>query len=170
MANKRQKPRELLRNQRPDRMTAVTLLPQPDRKTPRTPAGLHPVAQHAWREFWASDVSYAVDLHADLGALKRWAHCISERARFSELVAHSPLVKGSRDQLRRNPLVDHIAVLNSEIARCEDHFGMTPLARMRLGIASAGAEVGRMAVERRRATVEHQSEYDDPRDVLEIVV
>jgi P27 family predicted phage terminase small subunit len=170
MANKRQKPRELLRNQRPERMTSVVLLPQPDRKTPPAPAGLHPVAQRAWREFWASDVSYAVDLHADIGALKRWAHCLSERARFSELVAQSPLVKGSRDQLRRNPLMDHIAVLNSEIARFEDHFGMTPLARMRLGIASAGAEVGRMDVERRRATVAHTSEYDDPRDVLEIVI
>jgi P27 family predicted phage terminase small subunit len=170
MAGKRQKPRNMLRTQRPDRMLAVPIRLDVGRKPPTTPAGLHQIAQKAWRDFWASDVSYAVDLKADLGALRRWAHCLSERARFSELVELSPLVKGSAGQLRRNPLVDHIALLNAEITRYEDHFGMTPLARMRLGIASAGAEVGRLVVAERRAMVEADAgEYADPRDALRVL-
>ena len=45
-----------------------------------------------------------------------------------------PLVKGSHEQLMLNPLFRRLRDLNREISRAEEHFGMTPLARLRLGV------------------------------------
>lgn len=79
---------------------------------------------------------------------------MSERERFAELVAATPLVTGSTGQLVSNPLVNQITLLTREIVHYEEHFGMTPLARMRLGIAIGEADEARVQIERRRATLE----------------
>lgn len=59
---------------------------------------------------------------------------MDERERLRLAIARAPLVKGSHEQLMLNPLFRRIRELNREIARGEEHFGMTPLARMRLGV------------------------------------
>ena len=44
----------------------------------------------------------------------------------------APLLEGSHEQLLLNPPVGRLRELNREISRAEEHFGMTPLARLRL--------------------------------------
>ena len=100
-------------------------------------------------------------------ALQRWAHCLSERERFSELIESSPLVKGSTGQPVNNPLVGQVAKLTREIAHYEEHFGMTPLARMRLGI-DALAELTNRRFFQARNPVRYDNSVD-PRDALKVL-
>jgi phage terminase small subunit len=75
-----------------------------------------------------------VDLDADGEALRHWILCVEEREKLRAATVRAPLVKGSHEQLMLNPLLRRIRDLNREIARAEEHFGMTPLARLRLGV------------------------------------
>jgi phage terminase small subunit len=75
-----------------------------------------------------------VDLDAEGEALRHRILCVDEREKLRAATVRAPLVKGSHEQLILNPLVRRIRELNREIARAEEHFGMTPLARLRLGV------------------------------------
>lgn len=139
MANKYQKPVSELQNNRPDRVNRRTLqlvAPGDARPVPATPKGLQAGAQKRWRALWASPVAPAIDLTADGEALHRWIHCVSERERLQPLADRTPVVKGSTGQLVANPVYGILGGLTKEIERLEEHFGLTPLARMRLGIAT----------------------------------
>jgi P27 family predicted phage terminase small subunit len=134
MAGKRYKHPDTLQGhrQKPPMLSLVT----PDKPdVPSAPRGLRTVAKAAWVSFWSSSISQVVDRDADMPALVNWAKNVSERERFRAILKTSPLVKGSTGQLVRNPLSGEIARLTAEINRAEEHFGMTPLSRMRLGIA-----------------------------------
>jgi hypothetical protein len=67
-------------------------------------------------------------------------------------------VKGSHEQLMLNPLFRRIRDLNREIARAEEHSGMTPLARLRLAVTlfqelAAKAELDGTRTQRRPHTM-----------------
>lgn len=104
------------------------------RLAPRIPDGLGGHAAAVWAAFWASRVSGAVDLDADGEALRLWILCVDDREKLRGATARAPLVKGSHDQLMLNPLLGRLRDLNRKISRAEEHFGMTPLARLRLGM------------------------------------
>ena len=120
-----------------------------DRPPPATPKGLQPGAQRRWRKLWVSPVAGLIDLDADGEALERWIHCVSERERLQSLADKTPLVTGSTGQLVANPLYGVIRGLSREIARLEDHFGLTPLGRMRLGFVQTQVDRGRADLLRR---------------------
>ncbi len=103
-------------------------------RRPSAPEGLGEHALGAWSGFWASKVSGAVDLLADGEALRHWILCVDEREKLRAATVRAPLAKGSHEQLMLNPLCRRLRDLSREIARAEEHFGMTPLARMRLGV------------------------------------
>jgi P27 family predicted phage terminase small subunit len=158
MPNKYQKPVSELQYKRGDRAERRTLqLVQPDqrRPAPDMPKDLEPGAQRAWRKFWRSQSAGGIDLDSDLAAILRWIHCLSEVERLQPLADKTPLVKGSTGQLTANPLYGVIASLKREVERYEEHFGMTSLSRMRLGIATVqhAASVHDLTarLERRRA-------------------
>lgn len=133
MAGKRQKPPGELVYRRGGRaQPLVQVAPATVTPTPPEDVGEHALA--VWSAFWASRVSGAIDLLADGEALRHWIRCVDERERLRVATSRAPLVKGSHDQLMLNPLFRRIRELNREIARAEEHFGMTPLARMRLGV------------------------------------
>lgn len=92
-----------------------------------------------WRSFWKSSVAGLVDLDADLDALNEWICAIDERARVAPEIAADLLTSGSKGQQRLNPLVSYVQQLNRAIERAEEGFGMTPLARMRLGVESTNS-------------------------------
>lgn len=143
MGNKPQKPVSALqytREGRAERRTLRVVDPGEPRPVPRCPDGLQPGARRRWRAFWHSAVAAAIDLAADAEAIHRWAHCVSERERLQPLADKTPLVKGSTGQLTDNPLYGIIARYTKEIAYLEEHFGMTPLARMRLGLVATERE------------------------------
>lgn len=133
MAGKRQKPPGELVYRRGGRVKPLVPV-APAHVAPPSPEGLGEHAVAVWSAFWASRVSGAVDLMADGEALRHWILCVNEREKLRAATVRAPLVKGSHEQLMLNPLFRHIRELNREIARVEEHFGMTPLARLRLGV------------------------------------
>lgn len=54
-----------------------------------------------------------------------------------------------------NPLFRRIRELNREIARAEDHFGMTPLARLRLRVTYLQEQVAKEDLEARQERRPH---------------
>jgi hypothetical protein len=81
-----------------------------------------------------------VDLGSDGPALRRWIWCVSERDRvLADVYGHPDgpqvTVTGSMGQEVVNPALKYEERLSREIMAYEERFGMTPLARMRLGIA-----------------------------------
>lgn len=137
MAGQRQKPVDSLTFRRGGRGGEAIDLTQAAgyaTEIPDPPAGIVKAAREAWVAFWRSDVSALVNRHADLTALRRWAVCLSERERVWAKLRKEWTVTGSMGQRVINPLGTYMDRLTREIARYEDKFGMTPQARMRLGV------------------------------------
>jgi hypothetical protein len=65
-----------------------------------------------------------------------------------------------------NPLLKHVAALDGEIRQLEDRFGLTPLARLRLGVTFG--EAHRSLADLNRALIEEVDGdvEDDPRTEL----
>lgn len=149
MAGKRQKPPGELVYRRGGRAKALAQV-APAHIAPTAPDGLGEHAAAVWTTFWASKVSGAVDLDADGEALRHWIRCVDERENLRGATSRAPLVKGSHEQLMLNPLFRRLRDLNREIARAEEHFGMTPLARLRLGVTYLQEQVAREDFEAKR--------------------
>lgn len=137
MVGKPQKPVSQLQQQSNPRAQRglLVLVPDPHRKVPTAPQGLTREAKAIWRDFWRSPLSQAVEYGSDGPALRRWIWCVSERDRVLEEVGRDTTVRGSMGQNVLNPLLKYEERLTREIVAYEDRFGMTTLARMRLGIA-----------------------------------
>jgi hypothetical protein len=149
MAGKRQKPPGELVYRRGGR--AKPLVPVAAANVaPPLPDGLGDYAAAVWSAFWASRVSGAIDLLADGEALRHWILCVDEREKLRAATVRAPLVKGSHEQLMLNPLFRRLRELNREIARAEEHFGMTPLARLRLGVTFLQEQAAKEDLEAKR--------------------
>lgn len=145
MAGRPQKPINTLQNPRNPRgkVGGVTLTADEERPVPTPPPGLTPAVDAIWCAFHRSPLGGAVDEQGDGPALRRWIWLVNERevliARFAGECAEgdveSYMVRGSMGQQVLNPLLKFEERLSREIMAYEDRFGMTPLARMRLGIA-----------------------------------
>lgn len=136
MANRRQKPPEMLQG-KGSRYAGTSLTPvvRDDRPVPIPPTGLRKAAKDAWLAFWRSPMAALVNDDADLDALRDWAWLVSERDRLQPMVKETPLVPGSMGQLVTNPVAALVKDYTRRIERYREQFGMTPLSRMRLGIA-----------------------------------
>ena len=94
-------------------------------------------AQRYWERYWQSAVARAVDLNSDLFHLVQWARDVDEiLAATQDFQRVGRLTRGSKDQIRLNPLHKYIQDVLSRIAWAEERYGMTPLSRGRLGLAS----------------------------------
>ena len=149
MAGKRQKPPSELVYRRGGRAKPLVQV-APASIVPAPPEGVGEHAVAAWSAFWGSRVSGAIDLLADGEALRHWILGVDERERLRAATSRAPLVKGSHEQLMLNPLFRRLRELNREIARAEEHFGMTPLARMRLGVTYLQEQAAKEELEARR--------------------
>jgi hypothetical protein len=150
MAGKRQKPPSELVYRRGGR--AKPLVPVMSAGVaPPPPEGLEDHAVAVWSAFWASRVSGAVDLVADGEALHHWILSVDERDKLRAATTRAPLVKGSHEQLMLNPLFRRMRELNRDIARAEEHFGMTPLARLRLGVTYLQEQAAKEDLDAKRA-------------------
>ena len=58
-----------------------------------------------------------------------------------EIVRQTLVVRGSKDQLRLNPVADLVTKLETIILRLETELGLTPMSRARLGIATGQAQL-----------------------------
>lgn len=148
MPGKRQKPASQLQGYGSRyRGTTATILPQAVAlAVPPCPAGISAAARKVWESFWDSPVAPTVDMRCDAPALARWIIAFSEVERLRRQIRKHPTVTGSMGQPVLNPIHDIMRGYIRDMERAEEHFGMTPLARMRLGIAIGEAGLSLQAL------------------------
>jgi P27 family predicted phage terminase small subunit len=106
---------------------------QPSRPPP-VPEGLQPEMATVWQTLWRSRVAQSWDRESDLPALTRYIRLLDRWHRYDDVVREMPMVKGSKGQVRANPLAARIDALEAQIRALEEHLGLTPASRIRLGI------------------------------------
>lgn len=147
------KPPERRQGHRSHTPTLVVASQPPD-ITPAPPTGLLRATQAAWVEFWSSPLAGLL-LPADLPALQRLFELLDERTRCWRAFRKRRLVTGSQGQPVLHPIARWITALDSEIRPLQDRFGLTPAARLRLGI-----QLGEAA----RSLEELNATFDDGQD------
>jgi P27 family predicted phage terminase small subunit len=117
------------------RVRHVGIVSAPKLAPPPPPKGLLSGSRKRWEEFWRSDVSQTVDRASDMGKLERWIRAVDEYERVLKVFKTARLVKGSTGQPTLNPLASYLSTLEAQICKAEDAYGMSPIARLKLGIA-----------------------------------
>jgi P27 family predicted phage terminase small subunit len=125
---------------------------------PDPPAGLLRRTRDTWYAYWSSKVSQAVDRAADAQRLERWIHAVDQWHRAQRTLRKFPLVKGSMGQPVLSPLAEFVAKLERTIATAEEEFGMTPRARLKLGLHVA--DLARTAADL-NAMINEDTDADD---------
>lgn len=108
---------------------------------PLAPKGLTTASKKRWRTFWLSPLASVVEISTDLHRVERWIQAVDEYEKVGKVFRSSRLVKGSTGQPVLNPLASYLASLEATISRAEQELGMTPLARLKLGIAVGQAKL-----------------------------
>jgi P27 family predicted phage terminase small subunit len=104
-----------------------------------------------WSEFWRSPLAGQVEA-SDHGALRRLFWLYDECDRLLEAIdATGRVVAGSQGQPRANPLYKQVQEFQAEARQLEDRFGLSPKARLALGISFAEAAMGLDALNERLA-------------------
>ncbi len=159
----------VLRKGRPNtqRTNTDVVLREDQPPVPKPPIGLLDKSRKRWRSYWESHVARVVDPTVDLHRVERWIQYVDEWDRMVPILRKSRLVKGSAGQLVMNPLAGYLKQLEDNIARAEETLGLTPRARLQLGIEMAQAkkaakEMAHSAYDELDAGDDH----DDPRLVL----
>jgi P27 family predicted phage terminase small subunit len=107
---------------------------------PEAPEGLLESTLESWRVYWRSDVAQATT-EAGRPTVRRLFELYDQRERAMEIVKQTLVVRGSKDQLRLNPVADLVTKLETIILRLETELGLTPMSRARLGIATGQAQL-----------------------------
>lgn len=136
-------------------------------EVPRCPArmgGKAPLAStvEAWDRLWRSDLVQVVDLESDLEAIVRWATLLDERERAFRAFRRQRIVAGSSGQPALNPLWGVVRNCDAELRALEDRIGLSPKARLMLGITYA--EAGKSLDELNRLMEVDDGDDDDPAD------
>ncbi len=125
------------RNQTGVGLVAVREGDLPALRTP--PTALLKPQQEAWEAFWRSPLAGLV-MDADLPALHRLFRLRDEWQRCFEASRGERLVSGSTEQMVLHPLYKHMTTLEKAIESLEAQFGLTPLARLKLGVTFGEAK------------------------------
>lgn len=141
-------PKPAERRQRRNGRPALAPLDGRSTLSPEPPGGLLAATRASWRALWASPLA-STFVESDLPALGRLFDLIDERARVVRVARRSRLVPGSKAQPVTNPLIGYISTLDTEIRNLEDRFGLTPKARLALGIQLGEAHRSLSALNRR---------------------
>ena len=127
-------PKPAARRQRQNRPALISMPTRPS-VTPQPPEGLLAASVSAWDALWASPVA-STYLASDLPALRRLFALSDERERaFRAAVKSGRMTEGHKGQPVLNPALRYVGDLDAEIRQLEDRFGLTPRARMQLGVA-----------------------------------
>ena len=154
-------PKPADRRQRTNRrdLGLVTTIPK---AAPPSPTGLLRASVTAWEALWASPLA-STYLESDLAALGRLFELRDERVRAFRVARRERVVPGSKDQPVLSPLLGYVASLDTEIRALEDRFGLTPRARLQLGVTLG--EAHRSLADLNAAFLEDTADAhaDDPR-------
>ena len=127
------KPKSLRQNrERHDAGTVVALAVAS--QVPPAPSGLLPEIEEAWGVFWADPLARTIRQAADMMSLKRLFWLYDRHERIARSTRRRSLVKGSKGQPVANPLLRLLTPLQTQILALEDRFGLSPIARLHLGV------------------------------------
>ncbi len=106
-----------------------------------SPAGGRVLAstKRAWTAFWEDQLLAPMVRPADMAPLVRLFHLYDERERAVKAYRAERAVTGSTGQLVVNPFEKAVASMDARIDKLEERFGITPKARLALGIAMGAA-------------------------------
>ncbi len=110
----------------------VALSPTVTRRPPADLTWLDEI-QSEWAELWSSPMAQ-VFKPTDLPSLRRLFHYRSQHAAATERFLSEPEVVGSMGQPVLSPWAGEMHRLEAQIQKLEDRCGLSPLARLRLGI------------------------------------
>jgi P27 family predicted phage terminase small subunit len=136
----------------------------PREAPPRCPSGVLPATAKKWRALWQSRVAQIWDRTSDLPVLTRYILLWDRWQRYDDLVRQAPMLRGSKEQLRANPLASRMDAIETQLRAMEDQLGLTPAARLRLGISLVEA---RTALEHYLEANDDADDEEDPRDLLQ---
>ena len=123
-----------LRQNRERRDIGLLEPPRARSTVPDPPRGLLKGNRASWERFWRSPLAQVIQADTDLPALTRLWSLYDERERCYRGLRGQRVVLGSKRQLRPNPLFGPLAVMDAEIRQLEDRFGLSPRARLTLGV------------------------------------
>ena len=103
---------------------------------PAPPDGLLAVTVAVWDRFWRSRIRRAVQNEIEVERLERWAYTLDEWYRLSRAIRRRRVVASPQGP-KLNPLVAYLRQIEGELYRIENSFGMSPLARARMGLTVA---------------------------------
>ena len=110
----------------------VAVVPQPD-------GAWSAGTVERWQDFWTSPLAQQVET-SDHGALRRLFWLYDEVARLTVAIEETGrVVEGSQGQPRANPLYKQVQEFQAEARQLEDRFGLSPKARLQLGVTFAEA-------------------------------
>jgi P27 family predicted phage terminase small subunit len=113
---------------------AATLIVPATWEVPDPPNGLLRATRDAWAAFWSSPLR-ALVTPADVPALERLFQLRDEQARLWRGYRRKRLVEGSQGQPVGSPFFGMAMKLEDQIVRLEAQFGLSPAARLRLGVS-----------------------------------
>lgn len=127
---------------------------------PAPPERLRADVAARWESFWSSDLARLVET-SDHDALSRLFRLYDEIERLWDAIeATGRVVEGSQGQPRPNPLFKQIEGFQAEARQLEDRFGLSPKARLQLGITFA--ESHRSLSDLNRQLADAVRTQDDP--------
>ena len=148
MAGRGPLPKVAGRRQRRSRQNTINLV-LGDRKAPLAPKKFLKAVHDAWEAYWSSDLVRAVDVRTDQQAVYRFFTLLDLRERAYRSFHKEPFIEGSHGQDVVNPQGSLMLRMDQEIRMLGQELGMTPAARLRLGIQLGHA---RDVMERRNRT------------------
>lgn len=131
-----------------------------DVTVPAAPDGLSPVQQDSWHEFWKSELSQLVK-QTDMSSVKRLWNYYQQHEDLTAIFGKGRMVAGSTGQPRLNPALDGLMKLEGAILRLENELGLTPSARLRLGITFADATNSLDALARKFDVPDDEDVWDE---------
>ena len=132
------------------------------REAPPAPSGLLKRTRERWDAFWRSPLGSVVSPETDVSALERLFTLYDERERAYRVVRKQRVVIGSTGQPVLHPLARQLCSYDGEIRQLEDRFGLTPMARLRLGV-QIGTAARTLDDLNRQLDHDDENETEDPR-------
>lgn len=134
------------------------------RKPPEAPDGILKQTRDEWDDYWTSAVAMLVESKGDLAALTRLFLLRDKARRYERAAKGNELVAGSQGQPRVNPLTKELhSALYPAIAQLEDRFGLSPKARLQLGVTLGQAHASLEDLNNSFALPPEGDEPEDPR-------
>ena len=135
---------------------------------PEPPAAVRFEISEWWYSYFASDVAMVTYTPSDLAALTRLATLYELRAEAFDQGSVNPVVRGGNNQQMEHPLLKALRGYDSAIDRLEDRFGLTPRARLNLGLQIGAATKQLSDLAKPPEPGPGEPPAVDPRDVYDV--